>query len=582
MAKYDLDTIRHSSAHLMAQAVMELFPTESVQLGIGPVIEHGFYYDIEMQTKLTDEHLSQIEDKMKELIKSDLPIVRHEVSREEALKLFASRGQALKLELIRDIPEGEVISYYTQGDHFFDLCTGPHVEKTSHLPQFFKLQHTAGAYWRGDQTRPMLQRIYALCFNSKDELKAHLRFLEEAKKRDHRKLGKDLGLFIFDPVAPASPFFMPKGAAVYNGLIDFVRRLYTEYGYQEVITPQVLDVDLWHTSGHYEKYKENMYFTHIDEREFALKPMNCPCHMLMFSHHRYSYRDLPLRFADFGRLHRYEKSGVVAGLTRVRTFCQDDAHIFLASQDIEKEVLSLMDMFFTCYKHFGFEKIKIGFSTRPTQRVGSDETWDQAEAALKAALDASKQEYFINEGDGAFYGPKIDVQIADAIGRYHQLGTIQLDFQLPERFDLKFTNSLGEMERPVVIHRALLGSLERFVGVYLEHVGGAFPFWLAPEQAVVIPIGENHLEAAHSLARELIKKGYKIRVDDRNESMGKKTREAQTGKVPFMLVLGDNEVKDGTVSVRRYGEMKSDVLSKVDLLAQFHALEVEKLPSKFR
>jgi threonyl-tRNA synthetase len=582
MAKYDLDTIRHSSAHLMAQAITELFPTETVKLGIGPVIEHGFYYDIEMDTKLTDEHLSQIEDKMKALTKAALPIVRHEVSREEALKMFAATGQTLKLELIRDFPEGEVISYYTQGDKFFDLCTGPHVENTKDLPWFFKLQHTAGAYWRGDMKRPMLQRVYALCFNSKEELKAHLQFLEEAKKRDHRKLGKDLGLFIFDQVAPASPFFMPKGAIVYNGLVEFMRRIYSKYGYQEVITPQVLDVDLWHTSGHYEKYKDNMYFTHIDEREFALKPMNCPCHMLMFSHHRYSYRDLPLRFADFGRLHRYEKSGVVAGLTRVRTFCQDDAHVFLASADIQKEVLHLMDMFFTCYKHFGFEKVKIGFSTRPEMRVGSDETWDQAEGALKAALDASGQEYFINAGDGAFYGPKIDIQIADAIGRYHQLGTIQLDFQLPERFDLRFTNQLGEMERPVVIHRALLGSLERFIGVYIEHVGGAFPFWLAPEQAVIIPIGETHVEAAANLATELRNHGYRVRIDDRNESMGKKTREAQTGKIPFMLVLGDAEVAAGTTSVRRYGEMKSDVMPVPELLALFQTLDGEKVPAKFR
>ncbi len=497
MAKYELDTIRHSTAHLMAQAIMELYPQQKVQLGIGPTIEHGFYYDISMDSKLSEEDLKTIEEKMKEIIKRDLPVIRHEVSREEALGLFKQKGQELKCELIKDIPEGEVISYYTQGETFFDLCTGPHVEKTSHLPPFFKLLHTAGAFWRGDQNRPMLQRVYAACFNSKDELKEHLHQLEEAKKRDHRKLGKELDLFIFDPVAPASPFFMPKGAQVYNELVEFMRRIYKKFDYQEVITPQVLDVDLWHTSGHYEKYKENMYFTQIDEREFALKPMNCPCHMLMFSHHRYSYRDLPLRFADFGRLHRYEKSGVVAGLTRVRTFCQDDAHIFIQTDGIQEEIKTLMKMFFIGYEHFGFKKIKIGLSTRPEMRVGSDEAWDQAEAALKAALDASGKEYFVNEGDGAFYGPKIDIQVADALGRYFQLGTIQLDFQLPDRFDLKFTNKNGEFERPVVIHRALLGSLERFIGVYLEHIAGAFPFWLAPEQAVIIPIkNELHLEAA--------------------------------------------------------------------------------------
>jgi len=583
MAKYDLDTLRHSTAHLMAQAIMELYPNDKVQLGIGPVIENGFYYDIDMTKKLTDEDLKAIEEKMKEIIKRNLPVVRHEVSRAEAMKLFADRGQVLKTELIRDIPDGEIISYYTQGDTFFDLCTGPHVEKTSDLNFYFKLLHTAGAYWRGDQTRPMLQRIYAASFSSKEELKEYLTMLEEAKKRDHRKLGKELDLFIFDPVAPASPFFMPKGALVYNGLVDFMRRIYKKYDYQEVITPQVLDVDLWHTSGHYEKYHENMYFTQIDEREFALKPMNCPCHMLMFSHHRYSYRDLPLRFADFGRLHRYEKSGVVAGLTRVRTFCQDDAHIFIQFEGIQEEISTLMKMFFIGYEHFGFKKIKIGFSTRPEMRVGSDETWDKAEAALKAALDASGKEYFINEGDGAFYGPKIDIQVADALGRFFQLGTIQLDFQLPERFDLKFQNDKGEMERPVVIHRALLGSLERFIGVYLEHVGGAFPFWLAPEQGIIIPVkNELHLEAALKLEKELKQKGFRIRVDDRNESMGLKTRQAQTGKIPFMFVLGDKEIEDKSVAVRKYGEQKTEVMPQASLFSMLETLDLEKVPAPLR
>jgi threonyl-tRNA synthetase len=583
MAKYELDTIRHSAAHLMAQAITELFPNEKVELGIGPTIEHGFYYDIQMDTRLTEEHLKLIEEKMKHLIKAALPITRHEVSREEAIRIFTEAGQHLKVELIKDIPAGEVISYYTQGDKFFDLCTGPHVENTSHLPMSFKVQHTAGAYWRGDTSRPQLQRVYAICFDSREELKAHMTFLEEAKKRDHRKLGKDLELFIFDPVAPASPFFMPKGALVYNGLVEFMRRIYVKFGYQEVITPQVLDVDLWHTSGHYEKYKENMYFTNIDEREFALKPMNCPCHMLMFSHFRYSYRDLPLRFADFGRLHRYEKSGVVAGLTRVRTFCQDDAHVFLAASSIQDEIKQLMEMFFTCYRHFGFEKIKIGLSTRPENKAGTDQDWDQAEAALKAALDASGYDYFVNDGDGAFYGPKIDIQISDAIGRFHQLGTIQLDYQLPQRFDLKFTNDKGEMERPVVIHRALLGSLERFVGVYLEHVGGAFPFWLAPEQAVIVPVNnDSHLDAASALAAELRGKGFRVRVDDRNESMGYKTRETQKAKIPFMLVMGDKEIEENTVSARKYGEAKSDTLTRASLLGLFEELDREKVPAALR
>jgi threonyl-tRNA synthetase len=583
MAKYDLDTIRHSTAHLMAQAITELFPNETVQLGIGPTIENGFYYDIEMTTKITEEHLVQIEEKMREIIKRALPITRHEVSRAEAIDYFKNLKQDLKCELIRDLPEGEVISYYTQGDSFADLCTGPHVMNTGHLPQFFKLLHTAGAYWRGDQTRPMLQRIYAASFEKKAELEQHLTEMEEAKKRDHRKLGKELELFIFDPVAPASPFFMPKGAQLYNGLVEFMRRIYTKFGYQEVITPQVLDVDLWHTSGHYEKYHENMYFTQIDEREFALKPMNCPCHMLMFSHFRYSYRDLPLRFADFGRLHRYEKSGVVSGLTRVRTFCQDDAHIFIQFDGIQEEIKTLMSMFFIAYEHFGFKKIKIGLSTRPEKRVGSDDTWDKAEAALKSALDSSGKEYFVNEGDGAFYGPKIDIQVADAIGRYFQLGTIQLDFQLPDRFDLKFANQHGEMERPVVIHRALLGSLERFIGVYIEHVAGAFPFWLAPEQIVIIPVkNELHLEYAQNLAKELKLKGHRVRVDDRNESMGLKTRQAQTGKIPYMLVIGDKEMQTASVSIRKYGEQKAETMTNDQAFDLFKSMDAEKIPAKLR
>jgi threonyl-tRNA synthetase len=579
---YELDTIRHSTAHLMAQAITELFPKENVQLGIGPTIENGFYYDIEMETRLTDEHLQQIEEKMKALIKASLPIKRYEVDRPNAIEIFQSRGQYLKCELIKDFPEGEVISYYGQGQDFIDLCTGPHVENTSHLPAHFKLLHTAGAYWRGDQTRKMLQRVYAACFLQKDELKAHLTFLEEAKKRDHRKLGKDLDLFIFDAVAPASPFFMPKGAFVYNSLIEFMRRIYKIYNYQEVITPQVLDTELWHTSGHYAKYKENMYFTMIDEREFALKPMNCPCHMLMFSHHRYSYRELPLRFADFGRLHRYEKSGVVAGLTRVRTFCQDDAHIFLPLELVKAEIKTLMEMFFTCYKHFGFEKIKVALSTRPPERVGDDATWDKAETALKDALLSTGQEFYINEGDGAFYGPKIDIQIADAIGRYHQLGTVQLDFQLPERFDLKFTNAQGELERPVVIHRALLGSLERFIGVYLEHVAGALPYWIAPEQIVLVPVRENHNSFAQDLKQELTQLGYRVRIDDRNESLGKKTREAQTGKIPFMIVLGDKEVESGNLAVRGYGEAQAAVMSKAQFFERCRELEAQKLPAPWR
>jgi threonyl-tRNA synthetase len=429
----------------------------------------------------------------------------------------------------------------------------------------------------------MLQRIYAVCFDSKEELNEYIHFLAEAKKRDHRKLGKELELFHFDPVAPGSPFFMPKGTFVYNELVEFMRRIYRKFGYDEVITPQVLDSELWHTSGHYEHYKENMYFSKVDEREYAVKPMNCPCHMLMFGHYKYSYRDLPLRYADFGRLHRYEKAGAVTGLTRVRTFCQDDAHIFLPLDKIQGEIQDLMRMFFTCYEHFGFKGIKVNLSTRPEKKAGDDKTWDIAEGALKDALEASGHEYEIKEGDGAFYGPKIDVEIADALNRYYQLGTIQLDFQLPDRFNLKFTSADGNEERPVVIHRALLGSLERFFGVYLEHVAGAFPFWLAPEQAVIVPVrNENHLEYSNALAKKLDDMGYRVRVDDRNESMGYKTRQIQKGKIPFMLVIGDQEMESETLNIRKYGSRESESIKMEELTAMFTELNLEKMPKSLR
>lgn len=582
MANFDLDTIRHSSAHLMAQAIARLWPKENVQFGVGPVIENGFYYDVEMEHKLTEDDLKNIEAEMKNIIKEKLPIERKVMAKEEALNFFGGQNQDLKIELINSFPEGEEISCYQQGE-FIDLCRGPHVEKTSDLPMAFKLLHVAGAYWRGDETRQMLQRVYAACFKDKKELKEHLHFLEEAKKRDHRKLGKELELFHFERVAPASPFFMPKGTIVYNELVDFMRRVYRKYDYKEVITPQILDSELWHTSGHYDHYKENMYFSVIDEREYAVKPMNCPCHMLMFAHYKYSYRDLPLRYADFGRLHRYEKAGAVAGLTRVRTFCQDDAHIFLELDQIQAEIQKLMHMFFTCYEHFGFKNIKVNLSTRPEKKAGDDKTWDKAESSLKQALEASGYEYHIKEGDGAFYGPKIDVEIADALNRYHQLGTIQLDFQLPERFNLKYTTSEGVEDRPVVIHRALLGSLERFIGVYLEHVAGAFPFWISPEQAVIVPVNNaTHLDFAQNLNQELHDLGFRVRVDDRNESMGYKTRQIQKSKVPFMLVIGDREMENNSVSVRSYGAKFSTSMSIEELKENFKTLNLERMPEKLR
>jgi len=580
MAKFDIDTIRHSSAHLMAQAISRLYPNESVQFGVGPVIEHGFYYDVQMTSTLNEEDLVKIEDMMKTIIKEGLPIERKVMARDEAVDFFKKEGQDLKVELIEAIPEGEEVSCYQQGE-FIDLCRGPHVESTSQLPQGFKLLSIAGAYWRGDEKNQMLQRIYAVCFQDRKILKKHLMMLEEAKKRDHRKLGKELELFHFEASSPGAPFFMPKGAFVYNELIEYIRKLYRIYEYDEVITPQVLDSELWHTSGHYEHYKENMFFSKVDEREYAVKPMNCPCHMLMFKHYKYSYRDLPMRYADFGRLHRYEKAGALAGLTRVRTFCQDDAHIFLALAQVQEEIQRTMKMILTAYEMFDFQNVKVNLSTRPEKKAGSDETWDIAEKALKDALDNSGQEYFIKEGDGAFYGPKIDIDVADALGRYHQLGTIQLDFQLPDRFDLKFTTQEGGEERPVVIHRALLGSLERFFGVYLEHVAGVFPFWLAPEQAIIVPVNlDIHGDYARKLQKELFSKGYRVKVDDRNESMGYKTRQIQKAKVPFMLVIGDREMESGSVSVRKHGEKKTFTWSNDDLFSRFNELNSKKIPAE--
>lgn len=580
MAGFDIDTIRHSSAHLMAQAISRLFPNENVQFGVGPVIENGFYYDVQMTTSLTDEHLKQIEEMMKKIIKEKLPIERKVMDRDEAINFFKEKEQILKVELISAIPSGEEISCYAQGE-FIDLCRGPHVNSTAELPFGFKLLSIAGAYWRGDEKRQMLQRVYAACFSTKEELKEYLHRLEEAKKRDHRKLGKELELFHFEQVAPGAPFFMPKGAFVYNQLVEYIRRLYRIYEYDEVITPQILDTELWHTSGHYEHYKENMFFSKFDDKEYAVKPMNCPCHMMMFKHYKYSYRDLPMRYADFGRLHRYESSGALAGLTRVRSFCQDDAHIFLALEQVQEEVKRTMKMIFTAYEMFDFKNVKVNLSTRPEKKAGSDETWDIAEEALRQALTSSGNEFFIKEGDGAFYGPKIDIEVADALGRYHQLGTIQLDFQLPERFELSFTNKEGNEERPVVVHRALLGSLERFFGVYLEHVAGIFPFWLAPTQATIVPVNnEFHLEYAKELAKELNLLGFRIKVDDRNESMGYKTRQIQKSKTPFMIVIGDKEMQEKVVSIRKHGEMSSATLTNSQLIEEFKKLDNIKFPTQ--
>ena len=536
--------IRHSAAHVMASVVLELFP--GAKFAVGPPTGDGFYYDFSVERPFTPEDIERIEARMREVIDKDAPFEPAELTREDAEARFAS--QPFKLEIIGAIPEGEAITTYTH-DGFVDLCRGPHVESTGKVAAF-KLMTVAGAYWRGDERNEMLQRIYGSAWESEEKLQEHLARLEEAARRDHRKLGQELGLFFFNPIAPASPFFLPRGAALYNTLVAYVRGLYERYGYREVITPQVFDAELWKRSGHYDHYKENMYFTYVDEREFGVKPMNCPAAAMLYASELHSYRDLPLRYADFGRLHRFERSGVTHGLTRVRTFSQDDAHIFCAPEQVESEITRFIEMVQEAYTLFGFDDVRVALSLRPEDRIGSDELWDQAEGALAAALDARGMEYEPFPGEGAFYGPKIDFFVADAIGREWQLGTVQLDYNLPERFDLEFVDAEGARRRPVVIHRAMLGSLERFLGVAIEHFGGAFPAWLAPVQAEIIPIADRHVEYAQKVRDELEAAGIRVHVDDRRERMNAKIRDAQLAKTPYMLVVGDKEADAHSAAVR--------------------------------
>jgi len=539
-----LHVLRHSTAHATAQAVQELFP--GTKIGQGPVIEDGFYYDFDREEPFSEKDLAAIEQRVAEIVKRDLPIERLELSREEALAFFEKEEEPYKI-YFATTKGGETVSIYRQGE-WTDFCLGPHVPSTGRLGAF-KLQSVAGAYWLGDEKNKMLQRIYGTAFFNKKELKEHLRLLEEARKRDHRKLGKELGLFSFHPEAPASPFFHARGAQLYNRLIDYVRELYGRYGYTEVITPQIFDASLWKRSGHYEHYRDNMYFTEVDERQFAVKPMNCPAHCLMYSEGRHSYKELPLRIADFGRLHRYELSGAVAGLTRVRSFAQDDAHIFCTPAQIQDEVLSTVSMILECYTAFDFS-VAIQLSTRPDKKAGDDALWDRSEQALRAALDASGHEYGVMEGEGAFYGPKIDFFVKDALNRQHQLGTVQLDYVLPERFELRFIDAGDAEQRPVMIHRAMLGSLERFIGILIEHCAGAFPLWLAPEQVRVLSIADRHIDYAKTVRERLQAAGLRAEIDDRNEKIGAKIREAQLAKTPFMLVVGDREAEENTVAVR--------------------------------
>ena len=543
-----LSILRHSTAHLMAQAVQSLFP--GTQVTIGPTIEDGFYYDFKRDKSFTPEEIGKIEAQMQKLAGLDLKVTREEMPKEEAIKLFHQMGEEYKVAILTDISE-ETVSLYRQGN-WVDLCRGPHVPSTG-IIQAFKLTGVAGAYWRGDEKNEMLQRIYGTSFPSQELLREHLHLLEEAKKRDHRRLGRELDLFSFHPIAPASPFLHPKGTIIYNELISHMRQLYLRFGYQEVITPQIFDVNLWHQSGHYDHFKENMFFTHIEDREFGVKPMNCPGHTFIYSAKKRSYRDLPLRLADFGRLHRYEKSGVTAGLTRVRTFSQDDAHIFCAPEQIEAEMTDLLKMFREVYETFQFNKMQVKLSTRPEHFIGSPETWERAENSLAQSLKKSGIDYQVNEGDGAFYGPKIDFVVTDAMRRGWQLGTIQLDFSMPERFDLTYVTAAGSEARPVMIHRAILGSIERFMGILIEHTAGAFPLWLAPVQLKIMTVTDKQKVYAQKVYEDLKTAGWRTELDDRNEKLGYKIREAQVAKVPYALIIGDREMRDQTVSPRRRG-----------------------------
>ncbi|MBI5832873.1 MAG: threonine--tRNA ligase [Armatimonadetes bacterium] len=563
---------RHSTAHVLAQAVQRVFPQAKVT--IGPSLADGrFYYDFDVEQPFTPDDLARIEDEMRRVIAEDQAFSRSEVSRDEARRVFDELGEPYKIELLDAIAEDDTVSLYgnANGDsHWVDLCRGPHLPSTGRIG-VVKLLTASGAYWRGDSNNKMLQRIYGISFPDKKQLAEWLRLREEAEKRDHRRLGRELDLVWFSDVAPACPFFFPKGALIYNKLTDLVRSLYRRFGYDEVITPQIMSVDLWKTSGHYDNYRENMYFVEVDGQEFAVKPMNCPAHAIMFASRHHSYRDLPVRYADFGRLHRYEASGVTAGLTRVRSFAQDDAHIFCRTDQIEDEVFSFIDMLMECYELFGFTDVRIDLSTRPAKAVGDEAVWADAEARLHQALQRRGVEYKVAEGEGAFYGPKIDFMVSDALARRHQLGTCQLDFNLPERFDLTYVNSADERERPVMVHRAVLGSIERFMGVLIEHCAGAFPAWLAPVQVKVVPIGERHVDYARRLTADLKSRGYRAEIDDTGERTSAKIGRAEAERVPYMLICGDREVDAEAVSVRERGMRDRGSMPYVDFVEELSA-----------
>ncbi len=542
------ELIRHSAEHVLADAVKRLWPEAEYDAGRQDHSEK-FQYDFRFPRPFTPDDLVKIEDKMREVLAEKSAFERIEVSRAEAESIFREMGESLKVERLKDIPEGETITLFRDG-RFTDLCRGPHVQNLGQVGAV-KLLEASSVYFKGDERNERLQRIYGTAFGSEKELAEYLEQMELTRARDHRRLGQELDLFSFNPLAPAMPFLHPKGAALYNALVDYVRDLYARYGYGEVITPQILDVELWKTSGHYDNYRENMFFTEADERQMSVKPMNCPTHCLIFATRLRSYRDLPIRYADFGRLHRYERSGVTNGLFRVRSFSQDDAHIFCTEEQIESEVLAVTEMILEVYRTFGFDEARIELSTRPAKRIGSDELWDKAEASLARALESRGIAYQVNPGDGAFYGPKIDFHVKDALGRSWQLGTVQLDYQMPQRFGLKYVAADGAEHQPVMIHRAMLGSVERFLAILIEQTAGAFPLWLAPVQAVVLPVSEKFVEYGGTVRAALAAAGVRVELDDRNEKLGYKIREAQVSKVPYMLVVGAREQEDGTVAVRR-------------------------------
>ncbi|HDR4480182.1 TPA: threonine--tRNA ligase [Bacillus cereus] len=552
-----VEIARHSAAHILAQSVKRMYG--DINLGVGPVIENGFYYDMDFPSSVNVEDLRKIEKEMKKIINENIKIERVEVSREEAAKLFQEMNDRLKLELLEAIPSGESVTLYKQGE-FVDLCRGPHLPSTGYL-KAFQLIHVSGAYWRGDSNNQVLQRIYGVAFSSQKELEEYLHFVEEAAKRNHRKLGNELELFMFSEEAPGMPFYLPKGQMIRNELEAFLREIQKEYNYQEVRTPFMMNQEVWEKSGHWGHYKDNMYFSEVDNKSFALKPMNCPGHMLMFKNKLHSYRELPIRMCEFGQVHRHEFSGALNGLLRVRTFCQDDAHLFVTPKQIEDEIKSVMAQIDYVYKTFGFE-YEVELSTRPEDSMGDDKLWEQAEAALENVLQSLNYKYRLNEGDGAFYGPKIDFHIKDALNRSHQCGTIQLDFQMPEKFDLNYIDENNDKKRPVVIHRAVLGSLDRFLAILIEHFGGAFPAWVAPVQVKVIPVSNAvHEQYANEITLKLAQAGVRVEQDARDEKLGYKIREAQMQKVPYILVIGDKEMENGAVNVRKYGEEKSEVVA---------------------